>query len=200
MSETAVAEAITETLLTATPTSVETPTSETPDAPATAPVAAEAAPVAAPVYAFVPPDGVTYDETLIASALPIFTEANVAPDVAQKLVSLVADRVAAVEAARTEGIAAQVAQWEAEVKADPDMGGAKLAGTIASAQRAIHRFGGAEAVRLIGPLGSHPLVVKLFAAVGAATSEDTTIKTSSGGAPAVTNPGAVLFPSMQAKE
>ena len=198
MSETAVADA-TPTVQTDAPTIPEGTTSPTPDATAAAKAAPADAPVA-PVYEFTAPDGVTYDTALIDTVTPLFAKANVAPEVAQEMVSAYAAHVAAQDAAREQAVVQQVAQWEADVKADPELGGAKLAETIATAKRAIHRFGGDEAIAALGALGSNPAVVRLFAKIGAATREDTVIKTSSGGSPATVSPGVALFPTMQKKE
>ena len=201
MSDTAVVEApTTTTLLTdATPTTPEGTTSEPTDATA-APEAAptEAAP-AAPVYEFVAPEGVTYDANMIEQATPLLAEANVPPEIAQKLVGVVAASIAAQEQARADAVAQQVQAWADATKADPEIGGARLPETIAMAQRAIHRFGGDDIKELLDStgLGNHPAVAKMFAAIGRATAEDTAIRSATGSLPPQMGAADKLYPSMR---
>jgi hypothetical protein len=200
----------TTTLLTEPATTPEGATTTTPDAAAPAPADAPSTPEtpapdapAAPAYEFALPDGVAIDAALLEQVAPVLQAANVPAEQAQALVSLYAQHVAAQDAARLEAQQQQVQAWADEVRADPEIGGAKLAATLNVAQRAIHRFGGDPLKQLLNEtgLGNHPVLVRAFAAAGAAVSEDTTILPSTSAAPAEPpHPSRVLYPTMTPKE
>lgn len=189
MSDTAVAEVPAETLLTDAPTTPEGTTSPTPDAPAAESAATPEAPVA-PVYEFVAPEGVTLDAGLIAQVTPLFAAANLAPETAQQLVDVYAAHQSAMHVA-------QVAAWTDAVKADPEIGGAKLEATLASAKRVLHAHASPEFMTYLETtgLGSHPEAVRMFAKLGELTREDTTIRAASGGLPEK-SAASLLYPSM----
>jgi hypothetical protein len=68
-------------------------------------------------------------------------------------------------------------QWVAEIKADAEFGGANLDKTVAAAKAVLERFDTDKSLRtaLDGTgFGDHPALVRLFARVGAAMSEDGT--------------------------
>ncbi len=193
MSESAVLDAPETVLTTDAPTIPEGTTSPAPDAsaaPEAAPADAPAETPIAPVYEFVAPEGVVLDTALVEKVTPLFAAANLAPEAAQSLVNAYAEHVAAQDAAREES-------WLAAVKSDPEIGGAKLEAALNAAKRAIHQFGGEELVAALNEsrLGNLPALIKAFAKVGAATSEDTTIRAASGGAPQRTA-AETLYPSM----
>ena len=200
----------TTTLLTEPATTPEGATTTAPDAtaPATADAPADseapASEAPAPIeYAFTAPDGVELDVALIEQVTPLFADAKLPPATAQKVVDAYAAHVAARDTAAAEAHAAQVQVWADEVRADPLIGGANLKATLASAHRAIHQFGGDPLKALLNEtgLGNHPVLVRAFAAAGAAVSEDTTIRGSSGGIPEPTRAlGARIFTTMKPKE
>lgn len=203
MSDTAVADApATTTLLTDDATSAEAPTTPTPDAPAADAAAPTDAPVA-PVYEFVAPEGVTYDTALLEKVTPFLAKANVPAEVAQEMVSTyaahVAEQTAAALQAADEAFASQVKGWADETRADPEIGGANLKASIAASQRVLAQFGDASTQTLLNQsgLGNHPAMVKLLAKIGAAITEDTTIRGASGGAPAPTSAVDKLYPTMR---
>lgn len=108
------------------------------------------------------------------------------------------DSVATVDSARAkqldEALAAQDAKWAAELKADPEIGGAKFDAAMKDAARALGRFGGKPAEgQKVAPLaallhqaglGNHPLVLKAFASIGRAMADDTIAGTSKAAPPA----------------
>lgn len=109
-----------------------------------------------------------------------------------------AENVVAIDAARQkqadDTFAAQDAKWQAELKADPEIGGAKFPGAMKDVTRALRHFGGtptgdskvsplAALIHRAG-LGNHPVVLKAFAAVGRALADDTISGTSKAAPPA----------------
>lgn len=121
-------------------------------------------------YEFKMPDGVDADEKTLTEFTKFAKELKLSPENAQKLVDL---RSAAVVAAK-EQHTATVKGWADEVKADKELGGDKLADTLAIAKKAID-LGPPELKELLetSGMGNHPAVVKWAHTVGKALSEDT---------------------------
>lgn len=69
--------------------------------------------------------------------------------------------------------AAQVEAWGAQLKSDPEIGGANYEGNLQTAGKAVAKFGGPDMVNLLNEtgLGNHPVIVKAFLQVGKAISE-----------------------------
>jgi hypothetical protein len=65
-------------------------------------------------------------------------------------------------------------EWEAELRADKDFGGAKFDANVQNARKAIKAFGDADLKEFFNshPLGNHPGLTKLLAKIGAALGED----------------------------
>lgn len=162
-------------------------------APAAAPVAAatatpavvpsvsttDAAPAAASgagdSYTFTWPEGFTPDATIVAEYEKEFREAGISNDVAQKLVGRYAAQQLAAHQSLDAEVQKQTDAWKLAVQNDPDLGGAKLAATVKSAETAMARFGSADLKTWLDTTGmsNHPELVRFFAKVGALASEDT---------------------------
>ncbi len=132
---------------------------------------------AIPVYdiaKFKAPEGMTLDPEAIKPALELFKETRLPQEQAQKFLDLALGRE---KAAAEAGVRAYVDlqnKWTSEIKADPEIGGAKLDQSIAAAARVIDRLnvpGLREALNLTGA-GNHPAVVKAFARLGQMMTED----------------------------
>lgn len=129
----------------------------------------------APAYgAFKLPDGTTVDGESMAQATELFKEAGLPQEQAQKFIDLALSRE---QAAATRGVQAFVdlqTKWVSEIKADPEIGGARFEASMASAGRAIDRLGVPglrEALNLTGA-GNNPAIVKAFVRLGQMVSED----------------------------
>ena len=120
------------------------------------------------------PEGVTVDSDSLRPATELFAETGHSQEQAQKFIDLAMSRE---QAAAHRGVQAFVDlqnQWVSEIKADPDIGGDRLKGSLASANRAIDRLaipGLREALSFTGA-GNHPAVVKAFVRLGQMISED----------------------------
>lgn len=134
---------------------------------------------ARPAYTdFALPEGVTVDGEAMKAASDLFADSGLDQEQAQKFLDLALSRE---QAAARKSVQAGVQayadlqnKWVGEVKADPEIGGDRLAASIASAARAIDRLGVPglkEALDLTGA-GNHPAVVKAFVRVGQMVSED----------------------------
>lgn len=166
-------------------------------APAAAPAAEPqkqepAAPVVPESYEFKMPDGVTLDKAAADEFTAVAKELKLDQATAQK----VADVGAKMAQRQAEQRTAEIASWAEQTKADPEIGGEKLAANLAIAQRAIDRFGGdalKEVLNATG-LGNHPVLVKAFLKAGQAISEDGSLPR--GTASAEVDAAKKLFPNM----
>jgi hypothetical protein len=142
---------------------------------------------------FAMPEGVELDQAAVDRAIPVLKELGLDQDKAQKLVGIYASELqAAMDAALTpEKLADYVQQfnqeqsgkWAEAVKADPEIGGAKLDETHALVRDGIAKFGSPalkEALDSTG-LGNHPELVRMFRNIGLETREDRGGNPPSGG-------------------
>jgi hypothetical protein len=148
-----------------------TPVPETPkETPAAEPAVAQR-----PGYGeFTLPEGVTVDAESLKPATELFAESGLSQEQAQKFIDLAMARETAAAQRGVQAFVDLQNQWVAEVKADPDIGGAKLTAALASAARAIDRLevpGLREALSFTGA-GNHPAVVRAFVRLGQMLSED----------------------------
>jgi hypothetical protein len=146
------------------PATEPTPDKPDGDTPAGAPEAYET---------FTLPEGVEIDEATLGEATAMFKDIGLPQDKAQKLVDFYTGKLAAAAEAPQKLWEATQADWQGQVRADPEIGGAKLDATIATAAKAIDKFGGTElrAALDITGAGNHPEVIRFFARVGASLSE-----------------------------
>lgn len=179
-----------------TATPAEAPSTATPDAgapvanaPAPAPAAAApapadpadtkpAAPEAAPeiAYEFKTPEGITLDPQRLEQFTALAKELKLPADKAQAIVDMATD----LDVKRAEQHETIKTQWADAVRADKEMGGDKLAATLATANKVFALLPANEAQELkavldTSGLGSHPSVVRLFAKVGQSLSDDSFI-------------------------
>jgi hypothetical protein len=148
---------------------------------------------------FTLPDGVQADKEALDQFVAISREAKIPQDVAQKYVDLYASKVKTALEAPGKAWAEITAGWTKEINEDPEYGGDKLPASIKAAARAIDRFGTPglrEALNITGA-GNNPAVLRFFASVGKAISEDGPI--AGAAAPAPKSTAQVLYPTM-AKE
>ena len=161
---------------------------------------------AKPVYAeFTLPADTKVDDALLTKAKGVFAEKGLSQDQAQAVIDLYSgDVLAAVaEAGKKPYDLWRTTQegWQAEVKADPEIGGAKLQASMASAARAIDTFATTpeEAKELRAALSftgatNNPAIVRFFARVGSRVSEGTFVA-GNPPAPPPKTAAQVLFPN-----
>jgi len=143
------------------------------------PAVEAAAPVVAPPVAdtFVPlaltditvPEGLTLDETASASFLEIMNNRDMTPQArAQSLIELQANLSRASSEAGSRQWEEQQQTWQAEVSADPEIGGANLPATLANIGRVMDKFGNDEVRAAFDQTGAgnNPAVVKFLNALG----------------------------------
>ena len=95
-----------------------------------------------------------------------------------------ADKVAKQTQDVSEAFIKQIETWEAEAKADKDIGGDAFDANLATAKKAIDAFGDDALKTALNEsgLGSHPAVIKFAVNAGKALSDAPVLKTNGGGA------------------
>lgn len=139
--------------------------------------------VAAPEkYEFKTAEGQELDAEAVKAFEPIAKELNLSNEQAQKLVdvygSKIMPKLVEQQAAQWQQ---QIEQWAEQVRADKDLGSDA---SIGAAQKAMDKFGSPELKQYLNEtgLGNHPELVRIFANIGKAMSEDGLVTGNSGGA------------------
>lgn len=184
---------------TTAPTTEATPAAQvTPGAEVVAAVAppAETTPAVTPTatptpkapenYAFKAPDGQSFAPDVIGK----FGEVAKALDLPQEAAQQILDQVApALQAQSMQAVSSFYKDigglpetWADQVRADKEIGGDKFADTMSLAAKARDAFGSAELLAVLNKtgLGDHPALIRAFARVGKAISEDTFVSGGSG--------------------
>jgi hypothetical protein len=149
------------------------------------------------------PEGLQVDEKTLTGFKDLAQGLGLKGEGAQKLLDLHASELKRAQEAAGEAKKAQYQQWLDEAKADPEIGGAKWDASLATAQRALVRFGGEKLLKALDEagVGNHPELIRAFVKAGTAIAEDTTAGTSSQAV--VTDEAAQLqkqYPSMFQKK
>jgi hypothetical protein len=147
------------------------------------------------------PDGVKVDKVLMDAFVPVAKEIGLDSEKASKIAGMYASHQEATAKAQQEAFDRQDADWVKSIEADPDIGGANHAASVAAARAAVKKFGGdalAADLEKHG-IGNLPSLVKAFVQVGRAIGEDTThAKTAvSGEKPTRANALAKLYAKSQ---
>lgn len=121
------------------------------------------------------PDGIQLNEELGSEFKTAAKEMNLTQEQAQKFITIQSEYVAAQQKATQDAFIEQTNAWADEVKADTEFGGSKLDSTLATASRALDKYGTPELKELLNSsgLGNHPEMVRFVARVGRSVSEDT---------------------------
>jgi len=146
------------------------------------------------------PDGITIEDPLVKSFLEGAAKGALSNEAVNSVLAEIAPKVA--EQLRAPYLAWKTTNdaWQAEVKADPDIGGAKLPQTIATIKKGIERFGGnAEQQAAINKAfndtgaGNHPAVIKLLHSAFSKLVEGTPVVGSPAEQKITKNAGAALY-------
>lgn len=122
------------------------------------------------------PDGVQVDAAMLDSFRPVAAEVGLDSEKASRLAGWYAEQVKANTEAQLQAVEKQSTEWAAAIKVDPDVGGAKLEGSVSAARSAIDRFGGDPLRAEIDKYGlaNNPELFKFCVRVGQAIAEDST--------------------------
>ena len=120
-------------------------------------------------YEFKAPEGTTLDPAVMGKFTPIFKEAGLTQEVAQKLVN----EYASMQKAQADAWGKQQTDWAAEFKADKEFGGNNAEASLRSANAAWTKFATPEEIAAVHKfgLGNFPPMVKILSRVGKLMAE-----------------------------
>lgn len=152
-------------------------------------------------YEFKPPEGKEFSAPIIEAYSAVAKELNLPQDSAQKILDVIAPKVAEqVETNFKEGLARYKADLAEQAKADKEFGGEKLAENLAVAEKALDAFG-TPALRTLlkdSGLANHPEMIRAFLKVGKSISEDRFVPGRTQPPTAGKNPAQALYPNQPA--
>lgn len=120
------------------------------------------------------PENSLLDPSRLEKIAAVAKERGLSNEAAQALVDHESQAVADFQKAQLEGLKKTSEKWVEELKADKEFGGEAFSKTAEAAKRVVARFGDQqfrEALESTG-LGNHPALVRVFARIGKAMSED----------------------------
>lgn len=125
---------------------------------------------------FKAPQGVSLDADVVKGFSEVAKELNLPQDKAQAVIDKVTPILAQKQA---DQIAQTNKAWQEKVKADPEIGGDHLKSSIATAQKALRDFRGADGkfvdedvAELAAIAGNHPGLIKILKHFGSVIGED----------------------------
>ncbi|WP_440493128.1 peptidase [Serratia sarumanii] len=136
-------------------------------------------PAAPEKYEFAAPEGQELDANALSVFEPIAKELGLTQEQAQKLVDIYPQ----IQKQQAEAWSKQGEEWREQVKSDKEIGGDKYTANVGNAQKALDQFGSPALREYLETtlLGNHPELVRFFAKVGKAVSEDTMVMPNNGG-------------------
>lgn len=136
-------------------------------------------PAAPEKYEFAAPEGQELDANALSVFEPIAKELGLTQEQAQKLVDIYPQ----IQQQQAEAWSKQGEEWREQVKSDKEIGGDKYTANVGNAQKALDQFGSPALREYLETtlLGNHPELVRFFAKVGKAVSEDTMVMPNNGG-------------------
>ena len=123
---------------------------------------------------FTMPEGVKPHEGLLGELKGLAKEFNLPQDAAQKLADLGVKHGQTLAQQQVDALQTARETWAKEVKADVEIGGEKFEASMVAAKKAVDTFADAELKKLLNEtgLGNHPSMVRVFAKIGQAISND----------------------------
>ena len=144
------------------------------------------------------PENAAVDPEIMGEYKKAAKEIGLTQEQAQNLASMGAKMAEKITSQALAAHEQRVATWEAETKADPEIGGEQLQANLSVIPPVLKAFGSENLVNFMNEtgIGNHPELVKFFVKVGKAMSEDTLLPGGS------TTPGGqktlaqTLYPNM----
>ena len=148
---------------------------------------------------FTIPDGFEMNADLLNDAKPIFKEAGLSQEVAQKFIDLQSTYVQKEMDAQQEEWKKTMDTWSAEAKADKEYGGNAFNTSFATAKEAINAFGDDSFKQMleITGVGNHPSMIRFLFNIGTLTKEHGIHIADKGETPV--DMAAKMFPTMANK-
>lgn len=151
-------------------------------------------------YEFNLPEGFELNEEQLNEISPVFKELKLTNEQAQKLVDLHIKETTRQHGAQLDAQKQMYVEWADEIKADKEIGGAKLNENLSYAKKLIDEFGSDEFKSLLEETGLayNPDIIRFFAKAGRAMAEDKIINSGTSGIKEPQNfsdLGKIMFPN-----
>jgi hypothetical protein len=120
------------------------------------------------------PEGIEVDQAMLDEATNVFKEAGVSQEHSQKLVDLYAKKVQELQDGQVEQFSQTVKEWRDNATKDSEFGGEQFDENIATAHKAIEKFGTPELNEMLNDygVGNHPEMIRFMWNVGKLVKED----------------------------
>ena len=120
------------------------------------------------------PEGMTMNEELLTEVTPLFKEAGISQEVAQKFIDINSKQIQALEQGKADSFNQLTQEWRDASVNDKEFGGDKFDQSVANARLALDNFGSPELSKLLNEtgLGNNPEVIRFMNKVGSLTKED----------------------------
>lgn len=120
------------------------------------------------------PEGMQLDEGLMEQFAPLAKDMGLTQEQGQALVAMHTQALQSMHERVTKAFGDTVASWAETAKTDKEIGGDKYAENVATAVKAIDRFGSPELKAALNEtgLGNHPELIRFCLRIGKAISED----------------------------
>lgn len=134
---------------------------------------------------FTAPEGVDLDADVMGEFKTLAKDLDLDQGSAQKVTDLAVKLSQKWADAQTARVAEMHAEWEAEAKADKEIGGDKLPDTLATAKKALDAYGTPALRELLDQsgMGNHPEMIRFAAKIGKLVGEDTFVGGGSSSSP-----------------
>lgn len=134
-------------------------------------------------YELVMPEGWSLDEEGLAELTPIMQGLKATNEQVQAVADLYVKRLSAAREAQLAADQAMLAEWQNEIKTDPEIGGAALEENLAMVSRVLSKYAGPEFVAYMdrSNLGNYPPFVKAIVKMAKDLSDDSFIPGGRGG-------------------
>lgn len=148
-------------------------------------------------YTLTAPEGGELDTEMLDAVAPLLKSKGFTAKEAQALGDAVMKLQAGRAQAQAQAWQETVAGWADTAKKDKEIGGDRWDSTVASATRAIAKFGTPELKEYLQNTGggNHPELIRVFAKIGAAISDDTPPAGGSEGSGRPADTAHLMFPS-----
>lgn len=126
-------------------------------------------------YEYKLPEGVEVNDAVATAMNPVFKEAGLTQKQVDMVIGKYAELVQGDQVMRAQRVDSTLGDWLTSAKADPEIGGDKWDASIAQGNKVLQQFGDDEIDAALHQTGAgvHPAVLRLFARIGAAISDDT---------------------------
>lgn len=120
------------------------------------------------------PEGMQLDEGLMEQFAPLAKDLGLNQEQGQKLIEMHTQALQSMHEQVTKAFGDTVASWAETAKTDKEIGGDKYTENVATAVKAIDRFGSPELRAALNEtgLGNHPELIRFCLRIGKAISED----------------------------